>query len=92
MLPDDDEIVKGDPPDARRQGGERAADGRLSVANNRRHSRHRRRHCRPVRGRCACRSMRGSWFSRPRSRSASTRRAEARPCSIMRSAIGSSGR
>ena len=30
VLPDDDEIVKGDPPDARRQGRARAADRRLT--------------------------------------------------------------
>ena len=39
------------PPDARRQGRERAADRRLSVANNSRHPRHRRRDRRAVRGR-----------------------------------------
>ena len=31
VLPDDDEIVKGDPPDAGRQGGERAAHGGVSA-------------------------------------------------------------
>ena len=92
VLPDDDEIVKAIRLTPRRQGRARAADRRLT--------RWRTADILVIGGGIAglsaaaalSRRMRGSPCSRPRSRSASTRRAEARPCSIMRSATGWSAR